>query len=103
MPRKNDTKIPQKLIEKAVRRHLEGGELGVDLAKEYKVSSSTFYLWLKNYKKAFLKRSMDSEMKPRDIATVDKNQLLAEIQALKAENRMLRNKITDLLIKCGEI
>jgi transposase-like protein len=102
MPRRNYTKLPQKVIDKAVRRHLEGGEVGVDLAKEHKISTATFYVWVKKYKEALLESSRHGETS-QDFERADKRTLIAELQQLRAENRRLRDKIVEVMLKSGEI
>jgi transposase len=98
MPAKNVTKRPQHVIDKAVKRHLEG-ESGVALAKEHKVSPAGFYLWVKKYKEALLEKSKRNDMSPQDAETADKRALIAEIQALKLENRKLRELAMNALLK----
>jgi transposase-like protein len=101
MPVKNETKRPKKVIEKAIKRHLEGGEAAVDLAKAYKVSRATFYNWLKQYKQQILEAS--KQMSPAALEKRDKITMAAEIQALRLENQQLRNRLIKMLIKSGEL
>jgi transposase-like protein len=103
MPRKSETKLPEKLVAKAVKRHLEGGESVIPLAKEYGVSRATFYNWISTYERQLLKAVDKQGMSPRDAATADKRTLLAEMHQLKLENTALRNKVVAMMLKYKEI
>ena len=102
MPKKNQTKRPQHVIEEAVKRHLAGESAAV-LAKYYKVSKPGFYLWVQKYKADLLERSKHAGMDPHDAEMSDKRTLIAEIQALKQEVQKLRNRLVDNLVKHGEL
>ena len=102
MPRKNDTKVPEKAVAKAVKRRL-AGESADTLAKEYKVSRATLYNWTAAYKRQLLEQSTIADMSPREAETADKRVLMAENEALKLEVRKLRDKVVAMMIKAGEI
>lgn len=102
MPIKNATKRPQHVIEQAVKRFM-AGEQAVALAKEYKISKPGFYLWVSKYKRELLEKSKTVNMTPKDAATADKRTLLIEIDSLKLENRKLRDKVLDMMVKAGEL
>lgn len=100
MPKKGD-KGPRdpKTIEEAVRRHLEGREQVTTLCREYKISRAGFYNWVKAYKDEVMRRSMRAGMTPKDAETSVKADLLAEIAALKTENRKLRDRLVATMLK----
>lgn len=102
MPRKNDTRRPQHVIDEAVRRHMNG-ESAVVLAKLNKISKAGFYLWVKKYKQNLLEQSKRAGMTPADAEHSDKRTLIVELQALKEENQKLRNKVVSLMIKSGDM
>lgn len=102
MPRKNDTKVPEKAVAKAVKRRLAGESAG-SLAKEYKVSRATLYNWTAAYKQQLLDQSKLADLSPGDAEKADKQVLMAENEALKREVRKLRDKVVSMMIKAGEI
>jgi transposase-like protein len=102
MPRKNDTKVPQKAIDKAIARHL-AGESSLSLAKEYKVSRATFYLWVAKYKQQLLETNARKDMTPKEQEQTDKRTLIVQLQQLKLENTRLKNKVVAMMLKAGEI
>jgi hypothetical protein len=102
MPTKGKTKTPQHLIEKAVQRYMKG-EQAVALAKEYRISKPGFYLWVARHKQELLEKSKTANMTPADAAVADKRTLLVELEALRLENRKLREKLIATMIKSGEI
>jgi transposase-like protein len=103
MPRAGQTKHKPAVIEKAVKRHLEGDELVADLAKELKVSRQTFYSWIEAYKKQAM-ANIDRVGKSKgELEKIDKVQLIAQNELLQTENRKLRDRLVDLMIKYGEI
>jgi transposase-like protein len=90
-------------VEKAVRRHLEGNEPIADLAKELKVSRQTLYSWVDAYKKRAME-SIDRIGKSKaELDKVDKAQLIAQNETLQTENRKLRDRLVNLMMKYGEI
>jgi transposase-like protein len=103
MPRKDETATPKKLVDKFIKRHLEGGESVEALAKEYKISRASGYAWLKKHRDALLSQTMREGMSPTAIEKSDKATLVAQVQALKLENAKLRNKVVSLMIKAGDL
>ena len=103
MPRKNETAVDEKTLLKVVKRHLEGGESAVSLAKEYGVSRATVYNWIDLVQTKWLHEAEKSGASPQAIETADKRALLAKIRQLENENARLRSKVIALLIKTGEI
>lgn len=101
MPKKHDTKRPQHEIDTAVKRFLDGESAAV-LAKLYKISKAGFYLWVKRYKANILETSKRSGMNPRDVEISDKRTLVTEVEALRLENRKLRDKVVSLMMKAGD-
>lgn len=102
MPKKNDTKRPQHVIDEAVRRHMAGESAAV-LAKFYKISKPGFYLWVKKYKEQLLAQNAREGLTPKEAELTDKRVLIAENQALKLEVRKLRDKVVSMMIKAGEL
>ena len=102
MPRKNETKRPQNVIDKAVKRHM-AGESAVDLATEYKVARATLYNWLASYKRELLEQASLKGAARHDPELASKQALIAEIQALKLENAKLRNKMVSLMLAAGQL
>lgn len=102
MPRLNDTIRPQAEIDQAVKRFLNREASAVSLAKQYKISKAGFYLWVKKYKQGLLEASKRSGMTPASVEKSDKQTLIAEVQQLKLENRKLRDKVLDYMIRVGE-
>jgi len=101
-PAKNSTKRPQHVIDEAVKRHMAGESVRV-LAKFYKISVPQFYNWIAAYKQTLLEQSAKRDMTPKDAELVDKRVLIAEVQALKLENRKLRDKVVSLMMKAGDL
>jgi transposase-like protein len=99
MPRQNETKIPQKLVEKAVKRRLEGNESVVALAKEYKVSIPTVYNWITAAKKNMVEQARHADLSPKEIEKTDKLTLVAQVEALKLENKQLRERLVALMLR----
>jgi hypothetical protein len=98
MPAKGKTTRPQSVIDEAVKRHMAGESAAV-LAKFYKISKPGFYLWVSKYKAAMLEKSKTQGMTPHDAEVSDKRTLIVEIQALKQENRKLREIVLDSMLK----
>ena len=87
----------------AGKRHLEGDELVVNLAKELKVSRQTFYSWIEAYKKQAM-ANIDRVGKSKcELEKIDKAQLIAQNEMLQTENRKLRDRLVNLMIKFGVI
>jgi transposase len=103
VPRKNESLTPQRKIDEFIKRHLEGGEGVRPLAKAYKISVATGYLWLQRHRQKMLDKSFAAEMSPAALEKVAKSALVAELRALKLENAKLRNKIVSLMIKAGDL
>ena len=102
MPRKNETKRPQALIDKAVKRHMQG-EAVVSLAKELKVTKATLYNHVAAYKRGLLEQASLTGAAAHDPEIASKQTLIAEIQALKLENAKLGRKVIALMLKAGEL
>jgi transposase len=92
---------PDHVKKDAVKRR-SAGESVESIAKSLKVSNVAVYQWLEQYKKDALERSKRADMSPKDVALADQRDKDALIQALKDENRRLRNRLGDLLID-GEL
>jgi transposase-like protein len=103
MPRKSDTKVPQKKIDQFIRRHLEGGEGVAELAKEFGIARASGYLWLAKHRQKVVDESFRADMTAEAMAKQDKATLVAELVQLKQENMKLRNKVVSLMIKAGEL
>ena len=100
MPRKNEFKAAPKAIARAVKRHLEGGEPASALAEELGVSRATVYLWIGKYKQEVLSRSRPVAIKsPKDLKRADRSTLIAEIEALRDENRKLRDRLVSEMLR----
>ncbi len=102
MPAKGKTIRPQHTIDEAVKRYLAGESAAV-LAKYYKISKPGFYLWVAKYKQELLKNADRAHMSPKDADLVDKRVLLTELEAMRVENRKLRDKVVTLMMKAGEM
>jgi transposase len=102
MPRKDETKVSPKAIEKAVKRHM-AGERADTLATELKVSRATIFNWTAKYRADTLEQARRGEMTPKELERQDKSALVAQLEALKLENRRLREKVVALMLKSGEI
>jgi transposase-like protein len=99
MARRSTPKTPQKIIAQVVKRHIEGGENAEALAKEFKVSRASVYGWVTKYKNEILARSRRAGMSPLDADRADKTELIAELEALKLENRKLRELVLNSMLK----
>ncbi len=102
MPRKDQTKVPPKTMERAAKRHM-GGEQAEALAKEFKVSRATIFNWSMRYKEQVLEQARREGINPKELERQDKATLVAKVQSLELENRRLRDKVVALLLKSGEI
>jgi|SRR5579859_2384285 len=91
-------KRPQHEIDRFVKRFL-AGEQAVALAKEARVSKPGFYLWVAKYKRDLLEKSKRSGMNQHDAETADKRTLIIELEQLRAENRKLRDRVLDMMVK----
>jgi transposase-like protein len=103
MPRRGETTLSAAKIERAVKRHLEGGELVVSLSKEFKVSRQTFYNWLEAYKRQAVERIERKGVSKVELEKTAKADLIAQNEILHSENRKLRDRLVNLMIKHGEI
>ena len=102
MPRKNEFKAAPKAIARAIKRHLEGGEPASAIAKELRVSRATVYLWIGKYKQEVLNRKRPSTIAaPKDLKRADRGALIAEIEALRDENRKLRDRLVTEMLRSG--
>ena len=99
MRRRSAPKTPQKTIDRAIKRHVEGGESADDLAKELQVSRASIYGWVAKYKQNILERSRRAGMTPLDADRADKAELIAHIEALELENKQLRDKLINMLLQ----
>jgi transposase len=98
MRRRSVPKIPQKIITQVVKRHVEGGENAEALAKEFKVSRASVYGWVTKYKNEILARSRRAGMAPLDADRADKAELIAELEALRLENKRLRDRVIEMML-----
>ena len=57
------------------------------------MSRATFYNWIAAYKQDILERSQREGMKPEDLERKAKADLIAEVEALRLENRKLRDRL----------
>lgn len=103
MPVKDDTKTPAKAIARFIKRAIEGGESVTALAKEYKISRATGYIWLRRHREEAIAQSMKAGMSAKSRDKAEKMTLRAEVQALKRENAKLRDKVVSLMIKAGDL
>jgi transposase-like protein len=103
MPIKGDTKTPARKIEEAVKRHLDGGESVAALAKKYKVTRQTVYLWIEAYKKRVMERLERTGVSKTDLEKTAKAELIAQNEILQAEVRKLRDRLVALMVKHNEI
>jgi transposase-like protein len=103
VPRAGEFKHPKAIRDKAIKRHLEGGESVEKLAKYYKVTRQTLYSWLDAYKQSVLHAAERAGMSPADLEKRSKTELVAENMALKAENRKLRDRLVTMLMKTGDL
>lgn len=102
MPAKGKTTRPAHVIEEAVKRYMAGEQVAV-LSKFYKISKPGFYLWVAKYKQAQLERARTQGMTPIAVELTDKRAMMAEIDALRQENRKLRDKLLTNMIKHNEL
>jgi transposase-like protein len=98
MPRKSETKRPAKTVTKAVKRHLEGGESVVALARECDVSRATFYNWVTNYRTQLIEANAKAGMSPASVEKADRLTLAAELAQLRLENARLKKKLFEVLL-----
>ena len=65
------------------------------VAREHKVkiSRAGFYNWVTAYKAAVVKRSDRGDLTPAELERTAKADLIAEIEALRTENRKLRDRL----------
>jgi transposase len=106
MPRKGDAGAdlkPGQSVAKFIKRHYEGGESVGALAKEYKISRATGYIWLMKHRGELIEESRRKGASPETFEKESKAALIAEIQALNLENQKLRNKVVSLMMKHGEL
>jgi transposase-like protein len=103
MPIKGDTKTPARKIEEAVKLHLDGGESVAALAKKYKVTRQTVYLWIEAYKKRVMERLERAGVSKTDLEKTAKAELIAQNEILQAEVRKLRDRLVALMVKHNEI
>jgi transposase-like protein len=99
MRRRSVPKTPQKIIDRAVKRHVEGRENADELAKEYQVSRASIYGWVAKFKQNVLDRSRRDGMTPLDADRADKADLIAQIEALELENKRLRDTVINMLLQ----
>lgn len=86
-----------------MKRHVEGGENAEVLAKEFKVSRASVYGWVTKYKNEILARSRRAGMAPREADRADKTELIAEIEALKLENKRLRDRVIQMMLNADPL
>jgi transposase-like protein len=103
MPLKGQTDTAKKVIDKAVKRHLEGGETIASLAKELKVSRQTVYSWVNNFKQEVMEGVERAGASKTDLERTAKAELVAQVEMLALENRKLRDRLVTLMIKYREI
>jgi transposase len=103
MARKSTPKTPQKIITQVVKRHVEGGENAEALAKEFKVSRASVYGWVTKYKNEILAKSRRAGMAPVDADRADKTELIVAFEALKLENKRLRDRVIEMMLKADPL
>ncbi len=103
MPVAGKTETSQHLIDKAVENYLKETESVQAISKRLRVCRATVYTWIKKVKKAKLEIIKKSGMTPAAVEKADKRDLALENESLKAEVKKLRDKVLDLMLKCGEI
>lgn len=101
MPRAGEYATSKKKRDEAIKRHLEGGESVGKLHKEYRVTRQTMYAWLDTYKKGVLEIVAKAGMSSADLEKRSKAELVAQIQALKAENSQLKNRLVAYVLRDG--
>lgn len=100
---KGRTKNTQEDIEQAVRRYLDKGESVGVLAKYYKVSQPAVYKWISAYKEAQVAKAKTAGMDGASIERATSRDAAFVIEELKKENRKLRDRLLDLMIKTGDL
>ena len=99
MPRRGETKIDPKRIEKAVKAHLEQDKPVADIAKELGVTRQSVYTWVEDYKAKIFKKAQTAGMTPEAIEQATKTELIVQVAQLQAENRKLRDKLVELMME----
>lgn len=102
MPAKGKALRPQAVIDKYVKRYMNG-EQATALAKEAGISKPGFYLWIQKHKQQIMEQSKTKDMSPKDADIANKRELLIELEQLRLENRKMREKLIALMLKSGEI
>ena len=91
----------QAVIDEAVRRHLEDGEAVPVLCKYYGISRAGFYNWVNKYKERVLDASRKEGMTPAALKSSEKQELVIEVQSLRLENKRLRDRLVQMMLKYG--
>jgi hypothetical protein len=102
MPKRNQKKHPQHVIDEAVKRHL-AGERASALAKEYGISKPGFYNWRTAYLEAVEEKNKRAGKSPRTIFADEIRQRDFEIEQLKRELAQYKNKLVECLVRHGEL
>lgn len=102
MPRKDETKASPKVVRSFVKRHMEG-ESVVALSREFKISRATGYNWIERNRAALIAADVASDAAPGDVDRRDKVALLAENHTLILENKRLRARLFEYLVKHGDL
>jgi transposase-like protein len=89
-------------INRAVKRAMTG-EAVVTIAKEYKVSRAALYQWIAKARDRAATAARDREIGPNGRATEDRISKELRLKALEHENKQLKQKLFDLMLKHNEI
>lgn len=109
---RNRPKYPQHVIDALVKRYNDGEQVAA-LAKEYKVSRPGAYLWIHKAKRKVLENARIREnresirskgLDPDKVEKAKSHQVLvAENRALLDENKRLKTKLVEYMIKSGDV
>ena len=102
MPRRGETKIDPKRIEKAVKAHLEDDKPVADIAAALKVTRQSVYTWVADYKDKIFKKAQIAGMTPDSIEKAERSEMLVMIAQLQAENRKLKDKLVEMMMSASK-
>jgi transposase-like protein len=89
---------PQHEIDAAVRRYMQG-ESAASLARQYKISRAGMYLWIKKAREGAAQQARMREIGAEGISRETRINKDLRIRQLENENRELKQRLFDLMLK----
>lgn len=93
---------PQKEIDKAVKRYLEGEDVNT-LARDYKMSRAGMYIWIRKARENAATAHRSAEIGPKGVESEARISKDLRLKACESEVRALKQKLFELMLETGKL